>query len=243
MKLHVLSDIHLETRRPSWKPFVGQIPRDLGEVLVLAGDILCIADADADEMLAKLREKAAEVLFVLGNHEHYHGAFEQTRARAAALCAAAGIKLLDGTAVVVGGRRFLGASLWFGRDPQIPAHKAMMTDFELIADLEDAVYRQNERDRAFFDEQLLAGDVAISHHLPVWSSVPPRFREGPGAALNCFFVSDCEATIHRRRPAVWIHGHTHSPTNHLVGETRIVCNPIGYPRERGGGRLDFALDV
>ena len=48
-----------------------RIPSDLGEVMVLAGDVLCLAaEEESAEMLARLRTKAKHVLYVLGNHEH-----------------------------------------------------------------------------------------------------------------------------------------------------------------------------
>jgi predicted phosphodiesterase len=42
---------------------------------------------------------------------------------------------------------------------------------------------------------------------------------------------------------VWIHGHTHTPCQYVVGDTRVICNPIGYPRERATARLDCCVEV
>lgn len=243
MKLHILSDIHLETRRTTWRSFVDRIPADLGDVLVLAGDIVCLADVDAPEMLGRLRGKARQVVYVLGNHEHYHGTFDETKAAAARLCAAADIHLLDGKAVELGGRRILGASLWFRRDEEARPYRQMMSDFQLIEGFEDAVYRDNERDLGFFASETRPGDVVVSHHLPSWSSVAAEYREGPRAPLNAFFVCDCEEVMRKHRPALWIHGHTHTPADYRVGETRVLCNPIGYPREGENGRLDLVVKV
>ncbi|WP_316229062.1 hypothetical protein [Bradyrhizobium sp. SZCCHNR1070] len=33
------------------------------------------------------------------------------------------------------------------------------------------------------------------------------------------------------RPALWIHGHIHPPSDYYVGATRVVCNPHCYGRE------------
>jgi Icc-related predicted phosphoesterase len=33
------------------------------------------------------------------------------------------------------------------------------------------------------------------------------------------------------RPALWLHGHTHGSCDYKLGDTRVVCNPMGYPGE------------
>jgi predicted MPP superfamily phosphohydrolase len=243
MRLHVLSDLHFDVRRDDWRAFAGGIPKDLGDVLVLAGDVLCLNDEAAPEMLATLRAKAPEVVYVLGNHEHYHGAFGETKQLAAAVCQQAGVVLLDDQVATLAGRRFVGSTLWFRRDEAAQPHRHLLTDFHVIAGFEPAVYEDNRRALAFLRAEIEPGDLVITHHLPSQASVPRRFRRGRVAALNSFFVCDCDDIIHDRRPALWIHGHTHDPCDHQVGETRVVCNPIGYPREGQRGRLDFVVDV
>jgi hypothetical protein len=32
-------------------------------------------------------------------------------------------------------------------------------------------------------------------------------------------------------PKLWIHGHTHDSFDYMVGETRVICHPKGYPKE------------
>jgi len=29
-------------------------------------------------------------------------------------------------------------------------------------------------------------------------------------------------------PVLWVHGHTHSSRDYVVGRCRVVCNPRGY---------------
>jgi predicted MPP superfamily phosphohydrolase len=102
MRLHVLSDLHLELRDDGWRDLVDRIPSDLADVMVLAGDVLCFArEEQSGEMLTRLRKKARQVLYVLGNHEHYRGAFLPTKAVASVLCASSGITLLDESAIKI----------------------------------------------------------------------------------------------------------------------------------------------
>ena len=30
-------------------------------------------------------------------------------------------------------------------------------------------------------------------------------------------------------PRLWIHGHTHGSKDYMLGDTRVICNPGGYP--------------
>jgi predicted phosphodiesterase len=243
MRLHVLSDLHLEHRR-DWRALVDQIPSDLGDVLVLAGDILCLAaEEDSAEMLGRLRSKARQVLYVMGNHEHYRSELQAARAVAADLCARSGVRLLDETALVVDGRRFLGCTLWFSFDDQAHAFRHLLTDFRLIAGLDPAVYEENRRARAFLDDNIRAGDIVVTHHLPARAGVAPHFKREPYVHLTPFFANQCETLVEDKQAALWIHGHMHVPSDWRLGETRIVCNPIGYPGDRGAGRLDYVVDV
>jgi predicted phosphodiesterase len=243
-RLHVLSDLHLELRGPRWRTLVDAIPAGIADVLVLAGDVLRLdRAADAAAMLAALRAKAPHAVFVLGNHEYWHFTLPDAKARAAALCAQVDIAFLDASAVELAGARFLGGTLWFPRDPAAGAYRRFMTDFHLIEEFEDAVYDEHRRCVDFVDAHARTTDVVVTHHLPSYGSVAPEFRSGPNEPLNAFFVGDCEAVIARRRPALWIHGHTHVPCDYRLGDTRVLCNPVGYPGEGARGRLDLVVDV
>jgi predicted phosphodiesterase len=243
MRLHVLSDLHLEHRR-DWRDLVERIPSDLGEVLVLAGDVLCLAaEEESAEMLARLRGKARHVLYVLGNHEHYKGELLAAKAVAADLCASTGVRLLDETALDIAGRRFLGCTLWFAFDDQAHAFRHLLTDFRLIAGFEQEVYEENRRAVAFLDSSVRRGDIVVTHHLPARDGVAPHFKREPYLQLAPFFANQCEDLVTRTEAALWIHGHMHVPSDWRLGATRIVCNPIGYPRDRRGGRLDYVVDV
>jgi Icc-related predicted phosphoesterase len=49
--------------------------------------------------------------------------------------------------------------------------------------------------------------------------------------MNAFFVCDMTAHISERQPKLWIHGHSHDRCDYLLGTTRVVANPLGYPSE------------
>jgi len=78
--------------------------------------------------------------------------------------------------------------------------------------------------------------VVITHYLPARASVHPQYK---GSVLNPFFLCDMEELIQAKEPALWFHGHTHTSVDTLVGETRVVCNPLGYGQENA---RDFSLE-
>lgn len=79
---------------------------------------------------------------------------------------------------------------------------------------------------------LFAGDadIIVIHHAPSYLSVTPRFK---GDLANQFFVNDLDEKIMNltKKPKLIIHGHVHSTNDYMIGETRVICNPRGYPRE------------
>ena len=72
------------------------------------------------------------------------------------------------------------------------------------------------------------GDVVISHHLPHFNSISPQYSR---YRTNCFFLCDVGLDKMKKKPQLWIHGHTHTACDYKVGNTRVICNPVGYPRE------------
>lgn len=76
--------------------------------------------------------------------------------------------------------------------------------------------------------------VVLTHHLPAATSVAKRYANDP---LNPAFASRLDDVIEKYRPDLWIHGHTHVPCDYELFDTRIVCNPRGYPGERRDSRF------
>jgi Icc-related predicted phosphoesterase len=100
-----------------------------------------------------------------------------------------------------------------------------LNDFFQIEEFEPWVYEQNHRTVQWLRRVVRPGDVVITHHLPTPNAVAPHFSDNP---LNPFFVCDVEDIIRKKRPALWIYGHTHGSADFQLGDTRLVCNPLGY---------------
>jgi Icc-related predicted phosphoesterase len=69
--------------------------------------------------------------------------------------------------------------------------------------------------------------VVLTHHAPSPRSIPPKWLGDP---LNCAFASDLEALVAESGARLWVHGHIHGQSDYLIGETRVIANPRGYPR-------------
>jgi Icc-related predicted phosphoesterase len=35
----------------------------------------------------------------------------------------------------------------------------------------------------------------------------------------------------KKPPKLIVHGHTHEACDYMIGDTRVVCHPRGYPKE------------
>lgn len=233
MKIHVLSDLHIE--------FFDFKPSGVAaDVVVLAGDILTESYG-----LGWARDAFPNIpiIYVLGNHEFYDARYEHVLHAARREASRLGIHFLEREEIVIGGVRFLGTTLWTDFEIDVPHQDAKysmwyadrsMSDFSLIRYKDGMLHASDTREfhreaRAWLIERIatpFAGKtVVVTHHLPHKASIDRQFHQHP---LNPAFASDLSALV---RPPVdlWIHGHTHCSCDYSPVEgTRVVCNPRGY---------------
>jgi predicted phosphodiesterase len=226
MRIQLLSDVHVEFLADAGVDFVRLLEPEGVDVLVLAGDIAVGPGIVSALGLFCERYDHSTVVYVHGNHEYY-GADRATVVghTREAVRANRNLIWLDSDMAEIGGQRFIGGPLWFERRPEAARFKRAMADFVEIPGFESWVYDENFRMKALLEKELGEGDVVVTHHLPTYRSVAPRFSSSP---LNAFFVSDLEELIEERRPRLWMHGHTHTSVDQHVGPTRLLCNPFGY---------------
>lgn len=249
MKIHLMSDIHLE-----FHDMDGYEPPEC-DVVVLAGDI-----GTGIEGVHWARETfMVPVIMVMGNHEPYVGKVDIPKLMARMKGLGEGyVHVLDNEVVEINGVRFLGGTLWtdfnlYGNPALGMIHASDgMNDYRRIKrDGSDGngwrlrpidTLAMHRATRAFIEKELSkpGNAVVVTHHLPSERSLDPRF---PGDALNPAFASNLEGVIDRRRPNLWLHGHTHIVADYMIGETRIVCNPRGYPGEMTGFNPGLVIDL
>lgn len=243
MRLRIYSDVHLE-RAPFSPP-----PGD-ADLVVLAGDI-----ANGAAGIEWAREAfSVPVLYLAGNHEYYEGELGSVNA---AMRAAAGgaVELLDCTATVVDGVRFLGCTLWTDyslasesdRPAVIEDARRLNPDYQKIRlgprpfAPEDSIAlctRQRAWLAAALAEPFPGKTAVITHFAPHPRSIAPAFVNH---RANPAFVLDLEDAMGRAE--LWVHGHTHSFFDYHVRGTRVVCNPRGYPGENTGFRPALNVDL
>ena len=235
MKLHVLSDIHIEFE--DFEP-----PETRADVVLLAGDIHV---GEKGLAWARSRFPSTPVLYVLGNHEYYGQALPKHTERMKKLSQGTNCQVLENDRVVIGDVTFLGCTLWtdfrlFG-DPRIAGYEATqkMTDYRKIRVSPE--YRrlrsvdtagEHHKSRRWLEKELdrcnRSKTVIVTHHAPSTKSFSGDYS---GDLLSAAYVSELDDFVSSCGVPLWIHGHLHSPSDYTLGNTRVLCNPRGYPDE------------
>jgi Icc-related predicted phosphoesterase len=250
MKLQIFSDLHLDVLPIKPISIAGGI-----DAVIVAGDV-CEGAVQGFGHLRRIVPMPIPILMVLGNHEYYRRFVPDELALARAQASAFNIRLLENDTMVLGGVRFVGATLWtnyriFGNANQAAAMNACaaaMNDHRRIGWQKQPWLRfrpqeaalLHHRSRSYIEAALATTfdgpTVVITHHGVHWDSVLPKYRSD---LVTAGFVSDMSATIEAYRPELWVHGHVHNSCDYRVGKTRIVCNPHGYGPENP--RFDGSL--
>lgn len=245
MKIHVLSDLHLELTDfcPSSTD---------ADVVVLAGDI----GVGMQGIDWAKRVFATPVIYVLGNHEYYgSGDMDDFIRHAKHACQGTQVQLLDNNAVTIGGVRFLGTTLWTDfalcgdSEVQLSMDYAQIhvSDYRQIQTAFDGLKQVSPRlllarhhiGRDFLERSLeplsrapnSERTVVVTHHAPSASSLKMGCSTD---RLDAAYASHLDSLV--ARTDLWIHGHTHVVAGYQVPEIgrfsgmgrRVVCNPRGY---------------
>lgn len=237
MRLHVLSDLHIERG-------VGELRAVDADVVVLAGDI---GVGTRGVEWAREWVTGRPVLYLAGNHEFYGQSFPGLVDDLRRAAAGSSVHVLEEDEVTIGGVRFLGCTLWsdFEFDGAQRRELSMRICERAVSDYHVIRSRDSERplraaetlaahqaSRRWLSERLASAHdgptVVITHHAPYtrWRPPEPALRLVAGA-----FVSDLRALMGGERAGLWIYGHTHRAADFEVSGTRLLSNPRGYPEE------------
>ena len=242
MKIQVMSDLHLEFDR--WPTLIN----GGADTLILAGDI-CMAHNVAKFMpfFEDVAVKFSDVIYYSGNHEFYHYGFETTSfVLHEELKRISNIHFLDGESKKIGDVTFWGGTLWTdcnrGDPGTIVALKCGLNDYWLISKgitgtltPQDTAEKHQEyltSIREFLSET--SGKIVMAtHHSPSTKSIAKKY--GNDYHINGGYHSDLDGLIEgNTNIKLWVHGHTHILWDYMINETRVVCNPAGYPIGRNG---------
>jgi len=242
-KIGFCSDIHLE-----FGP-ITLLNKDNIDLLILAGDI-CTPHLWGknhnnsmrrikDEQLAFFRSVSDQfpyTLYIPGNHEHYHGDVTKTDEIIAAEMPV-NISTSNYLTAQFDGFGIVATTLWTdfngGNPYDFMSANMGMNDFRLVKldgtrfRAEDAfLYHQKALNKMDEDLPKIQGKkIVVTHHLPSYQAIAPGFRD---SRLNSAYASNLDAFMEKHEIDYWIHGHSHTPLDMMVGNTRLLRNPRGY---------------
>ncbi len=248
MRLHILSDLHLE-----FEPFIP--PAVEADAVILAGDV---GTGRNGFKWALKTFPDRPVIYVLGNHEFYGQKLQKLIMELREMAAGTNVHFLENDSFTIGDVVFLGATLWtdfaLNGDPVMSEVVAQtgMNDYRRIRTLPrysrlkpSDTRRLHMESRCWLEDQVFSPNgnkiVIVTHHAPCPRSIPPTFQED---AFNPAFASDMTRFIIECKAKLWVHGHIHSPSDYMMGSTRVLANPCGYPSEsRAGFNPALVLEV
>jgi Icc-related predicted phosphoesterase len=270
MRIKLVSDLHLEFSDIN-------IQNDNNyDVLILGGDIMIAQDLHDHPELSNTSDQAAisagtglgrrqeraqrfrdffkrcsfqfpHVIYIMGNHEFYHGKFYAGINYMREECAKfPNVYMLEQDTKIIDDVVFVGGTLWTNmnkRDPlTMHAIEGMMNDFRIVRNDKRSYAAMSALDVAIRHDRTLGyikliveqhkdkKCVVVGHHSPSFQSVHDMYKHE--TLMNGGYHSDLsEFILDHPQIVLWTHGHTHYPFDYMIGETRIVCNPRGYEND------------
>lgn len=258
MKIRILSDLHREFlradgRRPRSNgrspEAATAIPRCEADVIVLAGDV-----ATKQNGLNWIREfcGTTPTVYICGNHEFYGDQLPRVTERLKEATAGTNIHVLEDDSLEIGGWQIFGCTLWTDLALHGDWHAGAalaggtMNDYKRVRNSARGYQRLLPKDTRQIHERSVealaeflgrhdaAKTIVVTHHAPSARSLPERFQADP---LSCAYASHLDEFILRHQPHLWVHGHIHESSDYLIGKTRVIANPQGYPEAVNPGFL------
>lgn len=254
MKIQYASDLHLEFGENSkWLKCNPLIPS--ADILVLAGDIGYLGDSNyvTHPFWDKVSEDFEKVIVIPGNHELYkffdinelHEGWNQEIRSNVHVHYNSVITLNDTTVLIV-------STLW----SKIPPGEEYITehcvsDFKRIRNGEfrlssERFNEEHARCLNFIKKAVNDSEaqniVVATHHVPSFSLMSDEFKD---SSINGAFTSELGNYIADSRINCWIYGHSHRNIDAVIGNTRCVCNQLGYvfQDEHHSFRRDAVIEI
>lgn len=245
MMVKLLSDLHHDYTDYQHK----FLPEDKEYGLILAGDIFHTYNVMNQIILTKFCQNFKWIIYVLGNHD-YEGSSIIVRVNQWKTFAKkfSNLYVLENESIILDNIRYIGATLWtnyFGKNPiYMNIAQQNMPEFELVKAedggklIADDIYNLHSATISYLTIELSQKvpykTVIITHHLPLRNSVDKMYSDH---VLNCAFYSDLSKIFYQYDFDIWVHGHTHTSTDYIFNNKRVVCNPRGYGKV--AQNLDF----
>ena len=239
-----MSDLHLEFRKKCLPP----VPKKVGDVLVLAGDIH--VGTNAIPWIEQCSHVFDKVFYVLGNHEFYgHKMWKLRTVLDAALAGynvnknykltklfdpITNVTILDNKSEIYKGVNFIGTTLWSRASYYC---NLAMNDFNKIAYKRKNSYGKFKAEDAYvlffenkqFIEKACSKEipnVVITHHAPSYNSIAPVYAHE--TEMNTGYATEILQDFENSNIKLWIHGHTHHCVDYVKHGIHVVSNQYGY---------------
>lgn len=236
MRIQYMSDLHMELADNSRYIKHSDFPVT-GDVLVLAGDTFYLNNAMVP--LSNFWKWAStnyrQVLVVPGNHDYYGHCDVMTCGMEWTWMFKDNVGYYQNQVIRIDNVDFVLSTLWSHippKDEYVVLHR--LNDFyQTMYDghrirVED--YNRMHQHCLDFIKKSVAESTAehivvVTHHLPSLLVVADRHR---GSDLNAAFATELGDFIADSRIDAWIYGHSHTNVDAFIGNTKIVCNQMGY---------------
>lgn len=163
-----------------------------------------------------------KVFSIKGNHDYYGNSFKDADKD---YPESIWVEKPDGSVL-----KIAGATLWTDiRPDRWFDFREYMMDYRNIKGMNYDRYMNAHK--THHDYLFNSGaDIWVVHHLPSFQSVHEKYRGSDG---NDFFATELSHKIldMKKPPKLIVHGHTHERFDYMIGDTRVICHPRGYPGE------------
>lgn len=231
-RYRITSDWHVQhwNYKDIDKEFLTKTEDDKNQILLFAGDI-CNNFSQFDKSIyvfkfLPLLNRFKDVVYVSGNHDFYFSDISARLKKHKHVCKQLGINYLENSTY----KNISGCTLWteFDCDSETRLYSELgMNDYRTIKGFSiETGIDLFKKSKQFLENS--NSEIIMTHHLPSFRSVADKYQ---GSPLNYAFASNLEELILKTKPKLWIHGHTHHNFDYMIGETRVICNPVGYPGE------------
>ena len=210
MLIGFLSDLHLEFRDTMFTvKAINMINDSDADYIVIAGDI------HSNNMFRDyfIGEIDKPLFYILGNHDYYGSEWSDDFYEK---------------------DDFVGGCLWTDFDNNAKNEltaKVSINDFYKIKNFTTAKAKEVQADhtKRIFES---TKPFVVTHFCPSWKSLDTS-KYALDDSFNPYFMNRLDEQIEASDKKLWIHGHTHSACDYMIGGCHVVCNPWGYPRENG----------
>jgi len=227
-----------------FKPFVlPELDTDKESILILAGDINL--GSDSIPFITQMSKRFCKVIYVLGNHEYFCCNWNTLPEELSKIITEKGLDnvyLLENQKIIINDEfNIVGTTLWTdlndGNPIDINEAKRRMRDYMFILKEEipealkiepEDVIEKHKIAIKYLKENVDENSIVVTHHMPSYQCVHEKYKN---LQLNSAFTTELVEFILEAKPKMWFHGHTHSKVDIVIGKTRIIANPLGYPSE------------